>query len=74
MSTTPTSQQQKQENSTNTEKPMTHKKPSLNEVGKMLDDLDDMWWDTKPHMGYCGNCQKYDMLRPQDAGMFCYNC
>lgn len=48
--------------------------PKAEDVRKLLDDLDKMWWSTKPYEGYCGNCQRYAMLRPQDAGMFCDQC
>lgn len=50
------------------------KEPTHEDVKKLLDDLDKQWWSTPPHMGNCGNCMKYAMLRPQDAGMFCYDC
>lgn len=45
-----------------------------NDTKKLMDTLEKSWWATEPYMGNCGNCQKYAMLRPQDAGMFCYDC
>lgn len=41
---------------------------------KLSKELDKKWHSTKPYMGHCGNCQKYAMLMPQDAGMFCSDC
>jgi len=49
-------------------------KEKIEELRKVMDAMETAWWNTKPYMGNCGNCQKYAMLRPQDAGMFCYDC
>lgn len=48
--------------------------PTYAKVKKMSDELENSWWSQKPYMSHCGNCMKYAMLRPQDAGMFCYDC
>ena len=47
---------------------------TYDECKKLSDEFEKNWWSTKPYMGNCGNCQKYGMIRPQDAGMFCYDC
>ena len=44
------------------------------EFRKLSAELDKTWWSTKPHMGNCGNCQDYAMIRPQDSGMYCEKC
>jgi len=46
----------------------------LNEYKKLHDAMETAWWNTKPYMDNCGNCQQYALLRPQDSGMYCEKC
>ncbi len=55
------------------------KEPENNEssndnLKEVLKQMEETWWNQESYMGFCGCCQKYSLLRPQRAGMFCENC